>query len=397
MVIRKSSLLVALLIAPWFTFALGLKWPLLGVLINICRVMGIGFALLHLLRSERIRRNFFSNSYLIPMGILYGMLFISTIINGKNISDAIQLAMYGFWPFVVLSLLNTKKEVGNVFLEGIVISFSALIIINLILMLAYSDGIYTTYTSATVTKYYLFGAKNQAVAPLMTALIFFVEYSLGMYNRVTCPIFLLCTLCIIEIIMAGSGTGILMVALFIILCFYQIWKARNISSTVTIFVVLGLTVGLVILRIQNWFDFIIVSILHKSLTLSDRIYIWDAALETIRAYPWIGTGVSESLAGDVLLNLSYLSKNTFAHNMVLDFLVMGGWSTLVSFLAILYVTKRYYDNSIAVLKDGKSCIWIGVILYLIASIVEIYTGNYCLFLMMAYIVSLPKVECDNIK
>lgn len=356
---KKSSIMVTILIVPWFNFAIGIKWPLVGILINGCRLVELLWALFCSVKSKRVLHNFLGNGYILPLASLYGVLFISTSVNSGNIVNALQLALYGFWPFVVLSIPVNRDKIKDTFLEGIVIAFSVLVVINLLLMLTYPEGIYTTYTSGTVTKYYLFGAKNQMVAPLMTALVFFVEYSFRRYNGMKPTTAFMCILCIAEIVMGGSGTGVLMVALFVALSFYQKWKAKSMNSTITLFIVLAVTVGFVVLRMQNWFDFVIVSILHKSLTLSDRIYVWDAAIEIIKAHPWIGTGISGSLTGDVLLNLSYLSKNTFAHNMFLDYLVMGGVGALGGFLMNLYVTKKQYDRSLAVFEHGKTYVWGG--------------------------------------
>lgn len=392
MVLRKSSLKVAILLIPWFTFAVGVKWPVLGIMINTWRMIVLLWALICLIGSKRVRHNFLSCGYVFPMMLFYGILLLSTIINDENISNALQLVIYGVWPFIVMSMVDNRYEKKQTFLEGIIIAFSVLIVINLVLILAYPGGIYTTYSSGTATKYYLFGAKNQMVAPLITALVFFVEYSYRKYQRMTMLTAILCSLCIIEIILGGSGTGVLMVAAFIAMFFYQKRKSKGLNSTVTLAIVFAITVGFVVLRLQNWFDFIIVSFLHKSLTLSNRVYIWDAAIEIIKEHPWIGTGVSGFLAGDVLLNLSYLSRNTFAHDMYLDYLVMGGIGALGGFFMILYVAKKQYDSSFIISRYGKTYVWGGIILYLTASIVEIYTGNYCLFIMMAYIVSLQKYE-----
>lgn len=392
MVLRKSSIKVAILLIPWFTFAVGMKWSILGIMINAWRMIVLLWSLICFIGSKRVRSNFLNCGYIFPMAILYGVLLLSTIINGKNMADALQLIIYGIWPFIVMSMVDNRYEEKQTFLEGIVITFSALVVINLVLMAAYPEGIYTTYSSGTDTKYYLFGAKNQMVAPLMTALVFFVEYSYRKYQKITIQTAILCSLCILEIIIGGSGTGILVIALFIAMFFYQKRRLKGLNSTVTLAIVLAVSVGFVVLRLQNWFDFIIVSFLHKSLTLSNRVYIWDAAIEIIKEHPWIGTGVSGSLAGDVLLNLSYLSRNTFAHNMYLDYLVMGGIGALGGLFMDLYIAKKQYDSSFVVSRYGKTYVWGGVILYLTASIVEIYTGNYCLFMMMAYIASLQKYK-----
>lgn len=390
MKIQKSSLKVAILIIPWFTFAVGMKWPVLGIMINAWRVIVLLWSFMYLIDNKRIRNNLFSCGYILPMSILYGILLLSTIINNQNTLNALQLAIYGIWPFIVMSMVDNSDEKNQAFLEGIVIAFSVLTVINMVMILAYPEGIYTTYSSGTVTKYYLFGAKNQMVAPLMTAFVFFLEYSYRKYQRMTMRTIFLCGLCIIEIIIGGSGTGILMVASLIAMAFYHNRKRKGLNSTVTLAIVLTITVGFVVLRLQNLFDFIIVSLLHKSLTLSNRVFIWDTAIEIIKEHPYIGTGVSGSLAGNVLLNLSYLSRNTFSHNMYLDYLVMGGIGALVGFFMNLYVAKKQYDSLYTVSRYGKTYVWEGIIVYLIASIVEIYTGNYCLFMMMSYIASLQK-------
>jgi O-antigen ligase len=131
--------------------------------------------------------------------------------------------------------------------------------------------------------------------------------------------------------------------------------------------------------------------MHKSLTLSDRTFIWDAALLLVKSKLFTGYGVGKSLSGEVFIDLGYMSETIFAHDIFLDYLVMGGIFALVVFILILLETQKEYKEMISISRYWKTFIWIGVLIYMCASIVEIYTGNYCLFLMIAYITFMYKV------
>ena len=216
----------------------------------------------------------------------------------------------------------------------------------------------------------------------MTCLFFNMETAYRSYNKIITRTSLsMCFICAFELIIGGSGTGLIVLAAFIILCLLEL-KHREISSNLSLVVLLASFLAIVIFRIQNIFSFLIVDILHKSLTLSDRTYIWDAAIGSILSHPILGTGITDSLSGNVHLKLSYLVKDIFAHDLYLDYLLMGGIPALCIFVCILISVKKSYDSF---LNKKNTLIWWGIVVYLFASIVEIYTTNFCLFLMFAYI------------
>lgn len=266
--------------------------------------------------------------------------------------------------------------------KGITYGLNTLVLINLSIMLFFPQGLYQTISSNTISYYYLFGAKNQMVAPIMTCLFFNMETAYRSYNKIiTKTSLFMCFICAFELIIGGSGTGLIVLAAFIILCLFEL-KHQKISSNLSLIVLLASFLAIVIFRIQNIFSFLIVDILHKSLTLSDRTYIWDAAIESILSHPILGTGITDSLSGNVHLKLSYLVKDIFAHDLYLDYLLMGGIPALCIFVCILISVKKSYDSF---LNKKNTLIWWGIVVYLFASIVEIYTTNFCLFLMFAYI------------
>ncbi|WP_423220497.1 O-antigen ligase family protein [Bifidobacterium imperatoris] len=187
-------------------------------------------------------------------------------------------------------------------------------------------------------------------------------------------------ICTLELIIGGSGTGLIVLFVFIVLCLLEL-KHRTISPNLSLIVLLASFLGIVVFRIQNIFSFLIVDVLHKSLTLSDRTYIWDSAIESILSHLILGTGITDSLSGNVHLKLSYLVKDIFAHDLYLDYLLMGGVPALCIFICLLISVKNSYCY---ILNRNRTFIWWGIVIYLFASIVEIYTTNFCLFLMFAY-------------
>lgn len=224
--VSKTELIIAFCLIPFFTYAIGYKWPLLGILVYIGR-----YAVLLLMIAKCIMYNRYKyligKKVFIACILFYVTIYISTIINGKNISDALQLSMYGILPFLIFG--NYHDEVDRI-LGGINIAFTVLIMLNAIIMLIYPQGIYQTFSSGTVTYYYLFGAKNQMVAPLLVGMCFFIEQAYSKNRRITMSAMLKCFICAGELIVGGSGTGIATIVILVAILFYQYTKEKTLTQ-----------------------------------------------------------------------------------------------------------------------------------------------------------------------
>lgn len=373
---------VALAVIPFFQNAIGYKYPTLGLILQYSRFFFFGIIIIFILISGNAFRFITRNTNIYLIISLIFIFLISAVVNKANITPVFQLSLYVLYPFLLFSIwADTPMGTLNI-CKGITYGLNMLVLINLLIMLFFPMGLYQTISSDTISNYYLFGAKNQMVAPIMTCLFFNMETAYRSYNKIiTKTSLFMCFICVIELIIGGSGTGLIVLTAFIILCLLELRK-QKISSNFCLIVLLLSFFAIVIFRIQNIFSFIIVDILHKSLTLSDRTYIWDAAIESILSHPILGTGITDSLSGNVHLILAYLEKDIFAHDLYLDYLLMGGIPSLCIFIFILISIKKSYDN---LLGKKQTFIWLGIVIYLFASIVEIYTTNFCLFLMFAYI------------
>ena len=352
-------LFIALAIIPFFQSTIGYKYPILGLGVQYSRYFFFGVIIILILINTHAFSFITRNTKIYLTISLIFIFFISAVVNNTNIVSVFQLSLYLLYPFLLFSVwADSSTDTLNI-CKGITYGLNTLVLINLSIMLFFPQGLYQTISSNTISYYYLFGAKNQMVAPIMTCLFFNMETAYRSYNKIiTKTSLFMCFICAFEL------------------------KHQKISSNLSLIVLLASFLAIVIFRIQNIFSFLIVDILHKSLTLSDRTYIWDAAIESILSHPILGTGITDSLSGNVHLKLSYLVKDIFAHDLYLDYLLMGGIPALCIFVCILISVKKSYDSF---LNKKNTLIWWGIVVYLFASIVEIYTTNFCLFLMFAYI------------
>ena len=89
-----------------------------------------------------------------------------------------------------------------------------------------------------------------------------------------------------------------------------------ISYTVTYFAAFF---GIVIFKVQYLFSFLIVDILHKDVTLTDREYVWRDFIAGIKNYPVLGHGYHDSY-----LYIPEQKKMLYAHNHILQEIYNGG-------------------------------------------------------------------------
>jgi len=96
--------------------------------------------------------------------------------------------------------------------------------------------------------------------------------------------------------------------------------------------VIVLFIAIVFFRVQNIFEFLIVDILHKDLTLSDRTLIWDKAIKIVRQNKIFGIGIKNSTT---MVN----SITAFhSHSDFLNILLQAGVVGLGMYLLIIFKT-----------------------------------------------------------
>ena len=105
--------------------------------------------------------------------------------------------------------------------------------------------------------------------------------------------------------------------------------------------------GLIILRIQEKFAYIIKILLKKDLTFTGRTLIWDNTIKYIKRRPFFGYGVEPyDIRGLKNNNLAAI----FAHNQILEIIYQGGLILYVLYSYLMLIIykkfKEYKDNNV---------------------------------------------------
>lgn len=126
-----------------------------------------------------------------------------------------------------------------------------------------------------------------------------------------------------------SATGMVAVAAFLALfVLYRVRRSGLVFNVCTLYVVYAVGfVLIVVLRASDKFAFLIENVLHKDVTLTLRLSIWDSALGFIAQKPLLGYGLLPRAAIMDMLTV------THCHNFILQVLFQTGAVGLAVYLA----------------------------------------------------------------
>lgn len=191
---------------------------------------------------------------------------------------------------------------------------------------------------------YILGGENQIVFAYILSVVLESARKRGkkIYYKLYLGILTISILCIFS---AGNLLG--WVVFLALLIYYR--KPRKIKSITFLY---GYCVSwflVVIVRVQNAFSWLIVNILHKDLTLTNRTIIWDIAFEAIKEKPLFGYGVQNTvdLFYVYLLRPGKPTVNSWfsAHNQVVQTLYESGIVSIIPVILLLVIVFRRLDRN----------------------------------------------------
>lgn len=148
-----------------------------------------------------------------------------------------------------------------------------------------------------------------------------------------------------------------------------------------------LWVFVAVFQVQKLFASSLYYLLHRDVTLTNRIYIWERVIEAVKVHPILGYG-------NYALNEEYLSYFRYwvscPHNLFLHFLATGG---IVGFIAIIMLYNYSFRN---VNKNQNG--FVDFILlatsftFMICGLASSYYPMESLFLLLAIANITPKVK-----
>lgn len=301
--------------------------------------------------------------------ILMLILFISSIYNGISLNSCFGLSL----KVIGLSLLSdygTKTDKFN-FFSALEFFLTLLLLINFITIIKYPTGMYMNDTGY-IENWFL-GYKNTHILYIIPCLLASFLKSYCLDNKLHSRNYALFILSFISTMLVNNSTGLIGLAIislvFIMKNITSITKIFNIYNFIIAHIVLFISI--IILHAQELFSFLIVDILHKDLTFTGRVFIWEKAIRFIKIKPLLGYG-----------NISFeYNKYIYStHNMILGILHKIGIIGLIIFCILFFVVaKKLYKE-----RNNKICKMISFTLfaYLVMMLTEYYNFEYFIYILV---------------
>lgn len=312
--------------------------------------------------------------------ILYISLLLTTVLNSKDYNSLLY-PYANCVAFIFVSDFYLQKEPRR-FVKVNLILASIIMMINVGMQ--------------------LWEEKNVQILSYKNRVNFFQSDNFGAYYFVVflCLIFcynelyskkqrykILFVLIIFSTIISWSGTGVAGIIIFIalsLLIYVEKTKFFTLiyNEKTIIMLCLFFFVGIIVLRLQEYFAFFIEGILNKTIDFTYRTYLWDFAFEIIKANKWIGIGANaqgRTVVG-MIGNTAYS-----AHNLLLEMFLQGGIIAGTIFCLWFFFSlkklKRFVNSktalyiATAILAQFVMYMFEGVIVQCYPFLVLIMAGN----------------------
>lgn len=365
MKINIKKILLILLLLPFFMPAF-FNYTDFQYLSKIYKILSIGS---FIISSVLYIKNNKMDKIILFILIFEILTILFTYINQNPIKDVIYSSINIIAPCMIADLY-IKKDREN-FFSAISFIFEVLVCINFITILIFKDGMYTKTTLFETTNYNWFlGVENLHILYVLPGMLFsYINSYINNDGKIKMGTKMFIVTGILSILLRKSATGILGISILIIYFIFQKFIDRvKVFNILTYFYsAVALHLSIVIFRIQEIFNYLIVNILGKNLTLTNRTYIWDDTIYYIKNKLLIGYGV-ESTSTRYYKGIHFRAFH--AHNQFLEILYTGGICLFMIFIYILHISFK----ELIKFKDEKlvKIISITIFSFLIMMISESY-------------------------
>lgn len=374
--IISYAIIVFSLIKPDSLEYLGFGW-LEYILIGLD-----GLVLCYMLLLMVSRAFFISKmSCIIILYFLFGLF--PTILNTNELFVWIKTAGPAIAICLMTDYMMQRKQ--DTYFLSIYITLSVCYLLNLLSIICFPDGMYQM--DNVVGDLYLMGYHNGMIYNLipLCGVSFIVSYRKNGRILSAYSVFAI-ALSVISEFMAQSGSGMVQMVVMVILVIFveNRWIRNIIKPAFFFFVFFAFSILLNLFRMQYMFSWLIVGLLNKNLTLTNRVYLWDSAINIFKSHPLVGMGYGANIIVGIY-NRSY----SHPHSLFLDILSKGGICLMCIFLLLLYEFAKKYRR--AKNKIVKTIILVTIGVFLIGEIVN--STQYKVFFWMFFIL----IEyCDKI-
>lgn len=345
----------------------------LGSLMSLLRVAAAFFAIaLFVIRKAKI------DSYLLVWLALPSWIVVASLLAEADttaaFSSLVRIATIALFFYVY-------RDRFDAVIRTLYVVLGILVLANFITIVAFPDGMYVTGTTNLAYENWLLGFKNKHIVFYLPLLLI----TLLLYERdgLSVDKVVLAAVIIASSLLTDSSTNLVCMAVMVVLGVIPYFRRRYhvLNASVYMVISLALFMLVVVLRFQEAFSFLIVDLLGKDLSLTNRTVLWDIALVQISERPIFGWGV-QSIN---YLHLLYGSYSVVSpHNQILEYAFQGGIIAVAIFLLINLRIVRLLGKTTS---DSYTQIAASAFLAVhVALLTEVYTDS--LFYLLYFLIPL---------
>lgn len=329
---KKNNLVLIILI--FFSLKIGCISYFSSLLNGIWyffQIFSILFSLCFLVIKSKINKFDFS------ILLFYLILLVSTLINKADIYNYVKeiisfLSMYFVMKFGIE--YNSKIYIKN--MSRLLIMYTVINTFTTILL--YPGSMFID----NLNPIFFMGGDNTSVRIYILAVCFEVLEKFVKKGKVKFPYISFINMVIFSFVRDLGGGKVCAMVLFICLI-YLILNKKITQKIIKKIIILNIGIFLLIVIFNriDIFQFLIVNILHRNLTLTDRTTIWRITIEKIIQKPFIGYGMIDGMSFQSMLPY-IIGVN--AHNTYLMILFDGGIILFLTFLYSLVIVEKKFDS-----------------------------------------------------
>lgn len=325
------------------------------------------------------------NKKIKKMDVIIVFLVVSAILsnieNGYNILLALDnyINLFVTYLFFDYELKNNKYE----FIRISAIIFVFLLIINYLSILLKPINYFNQNT-----RIHFLGYDNDVV-PIIFTFLLFLTLNIYLKNGKNTFSYIGIGIAILTLLKTWSANGIVgLVILLIYLVFFRKNKTDKIINFKNIFILsIIVFVCLVVFRMQDKLEYIIVNVLNRDITFTGRTRIWDNALKTWKEHKLFGVGIFDFIQRSKIYGV-YHAHCTYL-NILFEVGIFGFLIRMFLFKEVNNILKRYHT----IISSLIVCFFA---IYFSITTIEVYVNDILFYALLGLSINLEKFNNEEL-
>lgn len=274
---------------------------------------------------------------------------LSSLMNGTSYTDwGSTLNVFGISIFTYLALRQSPKA----FFKGGSLLLGSYVVINTLTVFLFPNGMYAS--SMYTMNFFLSYRTAWFVFYLEAAFLCLLNNELYPSKEAKSWLVFVLLCEYLSMIKVWTATGLLCITLGLLLVY--LWEKKRIPSfsvKAIILVEMILCAIIVLFHMQEKFSFLIVGILKKDITFSQRVRIWNNALNAVLKSPWIGYGAMNTSRAVSILGYGVNHAHCYYLNTALYYGIIGlGLGLYTIYYAFSGQAKNKIEQSVEYINLG---------------------------------------------